>query len=267
MDWDCCRTLDENNNLDEYYFLSLKNLPVVYRQPYLDVLKNVADKVEVNGYLVTLKGVTDDDSKFELAKKILRQNVQSLQIESDKIHMVTSSDLSDNKVKNRHKTDVVESKVEHADTVRSIELYPDEIRFSSGVTFTRDQLEHPNNYAENVNCAWPLNVPWLTEGRAYISIDPEVISQVSPYLTSARILSRLQSGAVHGTHKSNKTKVGAVGVQVTNEAYQTVTGDNVTANFKAKDDNIRMFSQRMPDVTVGNISYLHYRVNGWGFGH
>lgn len=272
LNWDAYRAPDDKGHPEEYYFSSLISLPPVYREPYLASLSKIAKNVTIDGDIVTLSHVSDDPADYNAAKNLLKEKIALIQQASDNQHMMTQA--PDSKIKQKKpKLNQPESDEEKLKTTNKLStIYPTSIQFSDGVTFSSEQIEqkHFDTYQEDVTRAWPLHVSWIPEGRAYISIDPDVIAEVSPYLTTARIMSRLQTGTVHGTHKSDKTKVGAVGIQSTNEAYTTIHGKKVTAaTFKAQDDNFRLFARCVEKNVIGSDGkpHDHYRIDGFGLGH
>lgn len=122
--------------------------------------------------------------------------------------------------------------------------------------------------------AYPLHVAWLSEGTAYASIAPETFAAVRTFISIHQLNNYLETGTVHGQSKSDKTKAGAVGTQVTDEPYQTTLGENIPcAAFKLKFfNNVGIYCRKLEEMTVKNdadkeMRVVHYRYDGWYFRH
>ncbi len=265
--WDVYRALTSDGQLEEYYYCDLTSLRKTFRGPFCEALSNIAAKVDVDENIVRLDHVSDMPENYSSAKTNFKSAVDAIQLQSDRIHQITPADAPKTKTKNKSKDEPVLD--EKTPTNNALEMYPESVSFSHGVQFSRNQLENPTQYNEDFTHAWPLHVPYLPEGRAYLSVEPAMAEEVKPYLTTTRILSRLQVGTVHGASKSDHSKVGTVGIQTTDEAYQTVHGEHIeAATFRQKDGNIRMFAHRVETVVNENgKKYDHYRLDGWRFGH
>ncbi len=262
LQWDFFNSLGENGLLEKFYYCDIKSLPKLIIPHYVSALGLITPDVILDETILTLGHVPADPALYNLAEKNFLENIKQYSLESKTTNLPNTKHKQKNKIPDSENTET--KKI--APTAHKNKVLPkdDDVEFSYGVRIPNNE-EKP----DSAHTAFELHVPWLPEGRAWGSIDTAIFDEVKEYLSSARILSRLEIGEIHGTHQSNKTKVGAVGIQTTDESYQTIHGENVeVSTFKIKDSNIRIFARKLETVTgTSGKPYVHYRFDGWDFGH
>ncbi len=284
MSWDFYRAMGKNGDIETYYYRNIRSVPKAIRNLYIEFLSQIATDLQVDNEIVTLAQVSDDKQRYETSKKEMKKAIDSSQL----VYINTPS--VDVKRKEQHKS----SKESETQASRSSDRssrtnpLPEFIEFGDEARFERDEKESsPEDFASRDEYlqamsrrAYLQHVPWLPEGRVFASVSFPILKvfDSDPEFSSAHILAMLRQGTVHGASKSYKDKTGAVGIQTTDEGYQTMEGRNVkAATFKMKRGNVRIFShltKRIPveeeKETNGKTKeryYNQYRYDGWRPGH
>lgn len=131
--------------------------------------------------------------------------------------------------------------------------YPEKIHFRR-ISFNRaDGHKGP---------VFPLNLPWLPQGRAYGYIHPRAIERVSTYLTAQQCQAPLASFS-----RASKGTTGT-GIKTSSEAYKDIDGKNQTAAIKLKyTNNVRIWGRQVERANQDGEQRLLYCFDGPGFGH
>lgn len=252
--WECYFNFDEPPRAETYYYINKKALREggnIFNAYFTGLQKTLPEcTVKFDGEVITIRHAKYD--AFNSMKVDFIMPTVELPTPSSNVVRAKPSFSSSKQAPSSSE------KISSNELVKK-SPYPDRINFGSGVLFFKNApTPKPDNFA------YPFRPPWLAEGKAYASVDPDAIAAVSTYLTKEEVLNPFDKGEVVGPDE-HKTNV----IQSTNEPYQDVHGqDHFTSGYKAKwSNNIRMFAYNAGTVTVDDKKYIHYRFNGPGFGH
>lgn len=271
--WEYYLDLSSHDEYEIYYYLNTENLPTSSFDSYIITLQQMVAKnyIVVDDNIITVSHVAEviDSCVFSsLEHKQLETNKVEQKIVSVKkipAEVFVKQEKDSEQSKSSKKDKKADEKEDNKNVNQCKTIYPEKIYFGRNVCFFRAKSEE----SKSANFAYPMQVPWLPQGRAYGSLDPNVIDKVKAYLSPRQLLAPLEKGIVIGSNKSHKTKAGAEGIQKTNEPYQNIYGEIFRkSSFKLKyTNNIRIFSHKADEVVINNQRFIHYRFDGPAFGH
>lgn len=271
--WKYYRGLDDKGDLQTYYYLNLNQLPRKTAQIFTAALLKFIprDHLKIEDNIITVSMVPDDIKNLVTIVQQLKGSLYpspSSNPTSNPEQSVTSRDFKEEidpvtEVQESEAVKGEEKETKAPNVTRKTPVYPSVIHFGKGIRFFKEE-EDENKHSPGR--AYPLLVSRFKEGRAYASIDPRVVQQVSDYVSEEDIINRLRRGKTHSSKKGSKNKAGGVGIQNTVESYTNVYGEKIAcASFKLKfANNVRIFGHMVEEE---DPTYLHCRLDGWSLGH
>lgn len=290
--WQFYFGFDIHGNPETYFYINKKNIRPEFFDDYIIALEKsmpAEAEIKLDENIVTISGIKNSPfSPIRLNIQLPENKMNAIPLEKERSSTPISTDFIptkksgkkiDHTKQNSQKTTQKKIEKKTASLILStgirethkdkLEYYPEKINFPGNICFFRKAIEN-NTEEKPYNFAYPMNIPWLPEGRAYGSVDPRVFLAAATYLTKEEVLRPLENGEVHGASKSYHSKAGAVGIQNSRDPYQDVNGKiHERSHFKLKyANNIRIFGHNAGSVTLEDgKQYVHYRFDGPGFGH
>ncbi len=235
------------------FFCNIKEIPAPLQDTYVGWFSTAFHnlKKDVHILIFTLPLLQQTEHLEYIAPQ---QPIQSI-IKTQDDHK-----LPERKDKRHHHTTIEASKPE-------IKIWQ-KIQFNNGTYYDeqayQQQIHLPKNFA------YPIQLPHIPQGHAFVTIHPKLPSVVANYITQARIQSILHTGICIGK-RQQKSKAGNVGIIPVGQGadnpntYKDVNGTYHNAQIKLKNsNNIRLFGRRIQRTENGDVLYV---LDGGGYGH
>jgi hypothetical protein len=272
--WEYYFTFDENDAPQAYFQLNKKDIKKEYFDEYYSKIKKSLPEanITIDENILTISGITHSEfSKIEGDFKSTFIPQKTLEDNDENNWAASSTSTKPTSGRQYSTSSNSSAAVDAPSTTKTLPTvyYPDTINFTGNVKFTYSIYRDPQKHRPN-NFAFPIRPAWLSKGKGYGSVDPHVYQMVSVYLTRDEVHQPLENGEVHGAKKGHHTKAGGVGIQVCNDAYQDIHGQNHgRSHLKLKySNNIGIFGRRVGKGTDANGNeYVHYRFDGPAYRH
>lgn len=239
-----------------FYFIRKQTIPHDIRSEYLDFLNKILPQKNIiqDGDLIKLTEMPKTISHFNVHLQSLSKAYE-YKIAEDKPVNRTNTKLDKRLRTIPRKKVTVDDKKPIAEDLVLPEL-PSTLTFKAGYHFFFPQPKlKPEKYA------YPILLPWLSPGSAFVCIDVAVFAKVKAFVGKGAILAQLERGALHSTKEG-------FGIQTKIQRYKACDGKLYTSSLQMKfNNNIGIFAYKFQAIQAGNKRYELHQFNGPGFRH